>query len=430
MEIHSSPNLASSDSAAFSPQNMLEHSFQRHSPALKRRLEEAVSLLEATLDSTHDGILVVNREGKIIRYNRRFIELWRIPTGLLQTHDDQLLLNYVLDQLAQPEVFLDKVRMVYAQPDAESLDEIHFKDGRVFERYSRPQFIGQTSRGRVWSFRDITAQKKAEAKLKDLLECEHRLRLETEKNLQLREDFLSIASHELRTPLTPLGLHLQILQRFLKRPEVSKIPDCPKQLDLMTRALSQVTRITRLVEDLLDVSRITTGRLSLDTEKIDLSHLIREVVERYSSQLKGAHCEVRLDLPEHLPGEWDRLRIEQVVTNLLTNAMKFGAGKPIEISAFAMGDSRILQVRDHGIGVSEEDQPRIFNRFERAVSQRHYGGLGLGLFIVRQIVEGHGGTIRLESKIGEGSKFIVSLPRVAKIPEPVSAPLRSALNPS
>lgn len=410
-------------------QALRETGFPRSNLALKRKLEEAVSLLEATLDATHDGILVVDREGRIVRFNKRFPELWRVPESVLRSGDDSLVLQSVLAQLHDPEAFLTRVNELYSKPEEESVDELQFKDGRTFERYSRPQFVDGEIWGRVWSFRDITLQKKAENKLKDLLECEHRLRIETEKNLQLREDFLSIASHELRTPLTPLSLHLQILQRFLKRPEVAHVPDCDKQLDLMTRALSQVTRITRLVEDLLDVSRISTGRLSLYPERIDLPQLIKEVTDRYADQLQSHQCELRLDLPERLPGQWDRLRVEQVVTNLLTNAMKFGGGKPIEISARARQDEVEVRVRDHGIGISLEDQKRVFNRFERAVSQRHYGGLGLGLYIVHQIIEGHGGKIEIESRPGEGSTFIVRLPRSSPVADPRSITLHTAPQP-
>jgi signal transduction histidine kinase len=171
----------------------------------------------------------------------------------------------------------------------------------------------------------------------------------------------------------------------------------------------QTARLVALVEDLLDVSRLSLGKLQLRREALDLADVAREVVERHASQATAAGCPLRLEV-DSIRGEWDRLRLEQVLTNLIANAIKYGSGKPIDVVVSGIGATAQLTVRDHGIGISTADLDRIFGRFERAVSGRHYGGLGLGLFISKQIVEAHGGMIRAESEPGAGAAFHVTLP--------------------
>jgi signal transduction histidine kinase len=222
----------------------------------------------------------------------------------------------------------------------------------------------------------------------------------------LRDEFLSIASHELKTPLTPLSLKLQVLARLARKQEGSDFAAEVHQYAL--EMVKQVGRLDALVGELLDVSRIMGGRLTLSPERLDLSEVVQEVIERHHEQAERAQVPI-FNLLEPAMGEWDRLRLEQVVTHLLANALKFGEGHPVEVRTERIGAEAVLQVRDQGIGISPEDQRRIFERFERA-AHRNYGGLGLGLYIARTIVEAMGGTIRVESARGEGSTFLVTLP--------------------
>ena len=175
-------------------------------------------------------------------------------------------------------------------------------------------------------------------------------------------------------------------------------------------AARQVARLTRLVDDLLDVSQIGAGRLKLRIEPFDLAQLVREIFSRIEGQLAQARCRLTVVAAEQISGNWDRSRLDQVIVNLLSNAMKYGSGKPIEVELTGSPAGARLQVRDHGIGIALEDQARIFERFERAVSARQYAGLGMGLWIVRKIVAAHGGTIRVDSRPGQGATFTVDLP--------------------
>jgi signal transduction histidine kinase len=218
----------------------------------------------------------------------------------------------------------------------------------------------------------------------------------------VRDEFLAIASHELNTPLTPLKMQIDSLRR-------AKF-SAKRTSEKLDGASRQVTRLAKLVSELLDVSRISGGRLHIEPERFDLAMLVHEIVERMSDEAQrvGSHVALRTERP--LVGSWDRMRMDQVLTNLLTNAIKYGEGRPIEVRLSRHGEGARIIVRDHGIGVAPEHQRRIFERFERAASARHYGGFGLGLWIARQIVEASGGTIAVESAPGAGSTFIVDLP--------------------
>jgi signal transduction histidine kinase len=229
-----------------------------------------------------------------------------------------------------------------------------------------------------------------------------RLFHEAQEAVRTRDEFLAIASHELRTPLTPLKLQLG---RLLRQ---AADPDLREKLALADR---QVDRLTALVTQLLDVSRIASGRLLLEPSLIDLGIVVRREVDNASIEAKKRGNDLRVYASDPVYGVWDCARLEQVIANLLSNAIKYGEGKPIDVTIVANDAVARLSVKDNGIGIPEIHHARIFERFERAVSARHFGGFGLGLWIVRQIVEASGGTIRVESAEGQGALFVVELPR-------------------
>jgi signal transduction histidine kinase len=169
-------------------------------------------------------------------------------------------------------------------------------------------------------------------------------------------------------------------------------------------------RLGSLVNTLLDVSRLAAGKLSLEPRELDLAQLVRQMADAFGEEFKKAGSVLTVHLDGPLQGTWDPLRVEQVLVNLLSNAAKYGAGQPVEVSLAGEGHTAVLAVKDHGIGISEDGMARLFGKFERAVSERHYGGLGLGLYITRQIVEAMGGSITVRSAQGQGSTFILRLP--------------------
>ncbi|WNG37678.1 AAA family ATPase [Archangium violaceum] len=232
-----------------------------------------------------------------------------------------------------------------------------------------------------------------------------RLFRDAQEAIHLRDEFLSIASHELYTPLTSLQLSLQRLERT---PATASSEVTSRVFQNTWR---QMRRLRRLLDELLSVSRLQLNPMHLQLEEVDLAAITRDIVEHFSEDSAHSSSRLLLNAPPRVIGRWDRIRIEQVVTNLLANAIKFGNRKPIELSVSTEGDSALLTVQDHGIGIAPDKLPHIFERFERAVSAREYGGLGLGLYIVREIVSALGGTIRVDSTPGAGTRFTVQLPR-------------------
>jgi PAS domain S-box-containing protein len=253
-----------------------------------------------------------------------------------------------------------------------------------------------------------------------------RLYQETREAVAARDEFLSIASHELRTPLTPLQLQLE---RLLGAWQRGSLPTLPHERlgKILEGSERQVRRLTALIDSLLDVTRITSGRMRLQLEDVDVRELVRDVIARFDEELARERTTLALHADVAAVGRWDRLRIEQVVTNLIANAIKYGLGNPIEVTVEVDRDTARILVKDRGIGIEPDKLPRIFDRFERAVSPRAYGGLGLGLYIARQVLEAHRGSIAVLSEPGAGSVFRVELPlRTREQEDDVSSPARGA----
>jgi signal transduction histidine kinase/PAS domain-containing protein len=247
-----------------------------------------------------------------------------------------------------------------------------------------------------------------------------RLYHQAQEAVRQRDEFLSVASHELKTPLTPLSLKLQAFARSINAPPDAQLTQrLARDADVMRR---QVKRLSELVNDLLDVSRISTGQLRLELEPVDLAALVREVAARFEPEAERVGCGLTVTTPSLVTGLWDRLRLDQVVTNLLSNALKYGAGTPVRVHVVSDTTHVRLRVEDQGIGIPTEARERIFGRFERAVSTRHYGGLGLGLYVTRQIVERLGGRVGVESQPGQGAAFTVELPLQPPPAPPEGAP--------
>lgn len=373
-------------------------------------LRTSVSLLQATLESTGDAILVVDTDGHAVRCNRQFLEMWG---GKRRDQDAPL----PLCELRDPKRFQNAVRRLAQAPIETSFSMIELVDGRILECYSQPQRMDERVVGRVWSFRDVTTRARAERERDALFLRERHARAAAEDAVRLRDEFLSVASHELRTPLTSLQLAIQGLSR---RMGADAPPPIQRNVELATR---QLRRLGNLVDLLLDVSRIQAGRLELERAKVDLSQVVHEATAQLTEDLRRSGNELTVRTPGPVFGHWDASRVEQIIINLLTNAIKFGEGKPIVVTVESLDTVARLTVTDQGIGIPEDVQARLFERFGRGVSARHYGGLGLGLYIVRTVVESHGGRVGVQSAVGRGASFTVELPR--SLPEPASKEVAS-----
>ena len=232
---------------------------------------------------------------------------------------------------------------------------------------------------------------------------------ELQQAVRMRDDFMSIVAHEVRTPLNGLILETQLRKMHLARGNAAAF-SLDKMHAMVDRDERQIKSLIRLIADMLDVSRIRTGKLSIRPSRFDLAQLVRNLLQGFAAQIEAAECSVSLDAPEPVEGDWDEFRIEQVVSNLLTNALRYGGKSLIQVRVYCAGREARVEVQDNGIGISEENQRRIFAQFERVSDKTVVAGLGLGLFISEQIVAAHGGTIDVESRIHEGALFRVSLP--------------------
>jgi signal transduction histidine kinase len=274
---------------------------------------------------------------------------------------------------------------------------------RAHERLLGTMTLVSTPGGRRYDERDVALGEELARRAAVAID-NARLYREARDAIRLRDDFLSIASHELNTPIAALQLSVEGLEAAARSsPQIVE-----RLVHLITR---QSRRLGGLVRGLLSVAELQAGRLHVDRATVDLSRVVREIAEEMGPELSRARCQLALLAPGPVEGQWDRTRLEQIVTNLFTNAIKYGGGSPIQVSVEvpAPGLARLM-VEDHGIGIEPERLLHVFGRFERAVPATNYGGLGLGLYVVREVATALGGTVTATSTQGSGSTFIVELP--------------------
>ncbi|MFZ6731240.1 hybrid sensor histidine kinase/response regulator [Undibacterium sp. Ji42W] len=259
------------------------------------------------------------------------------------------------------------------------------------------------------SRKQVLALEISRAQQEVLLKELHFAQEELQRAVRMRDDFMSMVAHELRTPLNTLFLETQLRTLQLDRSNTDFFNEGNLR-KMVERDRRQIESMVRLIDDMLDVSRIRSGQLSIRRQPTELSSLLQRVVNDLSAQAVSSGSTIELETIEPVTGMWDQFRIEQMLINLLTNALRYGAQKPITVSGVVKADSVHIRVQDRGIGISDENLQRIFAPFERALNSDSSGGLGLGLYITRQLAESHGGFVRVESVVDEGSTFTVVLP--------------------
>lgn len=369
----------------------------------ERKLRDSEERYRILVEVNPDAVFVLSVDEK--QEDRRILFANPAATVLVGAEPEALLGMHTAELVPEQrrEAFHARILQIIEHGRIDRFEDKIFRlDGTVvFVEVTSALVPWDSGRALLVVLRDITRRKQVE-------EQRAQLYREAEESIRARDEFLSIASHELKTPLTSLTLQLQGLVRKAQKDSALSNKIAPT----LEVAIRQTGRLGALIDDLLDVSRITQGRLVLTFEDVDLTATVRDVVERMQQMAMRAGCEIRLHACGAVAGRWDRARLEQVAENLLSNAIKYGAGGPIDVEVRATMDEKALfSVRDRGIGISPEDQSRIFGQFERAVSVSQFGGFGLGLWIARRIVEAHGGVIAVESAPGEGSTFVVTLPR-------------------
>ncbi|HUR22969.1 MAG TPA: PAS domain S-box protein [Acidimicrobiales bacterium] len=374
----------------------------------EKELEETLSLLAATLDATADGILVVNPDGRITSFNRRFTEMWRLPEEVVES-GDAAALACVLGQLADRDAFLAKVEDLYDHPEAESLDVLHFVDGRVFERTSKPQRVGGQVVGRVWSFKDVTERHRLEADVAAAL-------TQAQEASRLKSAFVATVSHEIRTPMNGvLGLSEMLLDSDL---------DATQRIQMLALRESGQSLLS-LINDILDFSKIEAGKLDIEEADFDLCAAVRSVVGTVSAQAQAKGLDLRVDVDRDVPS-WvrgDALRLRQVLVNLVGNAVKFTEAGSVTIGLSTLGGGGVrFRVADTGIGIEPAARRTLLDPFSQGDTSttRRFGGTGLGLAICANLVELMHGTLAFDSTAGRGSTFWFDVPLPAAVPPSTS----------
>lgn len=370
----------------------------------KLDLEESLSLLQAAFEATVDGILSVDQVGNMVTMNQNFIDMWDLPLDIVQNRRDEEALDYVLAKLNRPADFLEKVQELYNTPEEESHDLIEFKDGRIFERFSRPQRLGDKIIGRVWNFRDITRRKQTEADL-------FRAKEAAEAASRAKSTFLANMSHELRTPLSAIMGYSELLQ---EQAELAGDNTFVPRLEKINIAANHLLSI---INDILDLSKIEAGRMELFRERFELAVVVEEVLVTARPLIEKNGNQLQVITDRQLPAMYtDEAKLRQILLNLLSNAGKFTINGQVTLRVTAYSEEQqpwlAFSIEDTGIGISQRQLVRLFQPFTQADASttRQYGGTGLGLAITHHFCQIMGGNIEVESQVGEGSIFIVRLP--------------------
>jgi PAS domain S-box-containing protein len=356
----------------------------------RRQAEHAAALLDVLFETAPAGLAVVDPQLRYLRLNRTLAAMQGLPAeaciGRIVTETESVMAPALVEGF---RAALGGQVTNHAELSAETPS-----GPRDWVVSYYPIRVGEEVVAAGGMVLDVTEHKQVEREL--------------EEAIRVRDDFISVASHELKTPLTSLRLNLDAMMAAASGAPTASPDKLQRRLQIVDRVAD---RLQQLIEELLNITRVTSGHMALTLQEVDLAEVIDDVLARLAGQLADARCQVNAVLQRPTAGRWDRLRADQIVTNLVSNAIKYGAGQAIDISLSGNEQTAVLVVRDRGIGIAAQDQSRIFQRFERAVSTRSYGGLGIGLWLVERIVVALGGQITVASQPGEGAVFTVLLPR-------------------
>ena len=365
------------------------------------RLQESEARFRRLTEASFEG-LVIHDQGLILDCNLAAARMAGVTVDELR---DSSAFDIIVER------YHDQVRENIREDRAEPYEmELIHRDGHTIPVEVQGRSVPYKGRTvRVTAVRDITARKAAEQEREGLFHREKAARADAERAVRMRDDFLNVASHELRSPATALQLALDNILVLAERVE-----DEPPLVEVLGQAATvarrQSARLTGMISDLLDVTRLQSGHSTLEMEELDLCRLTQDIVERVQPLMEEEGCPVVLHTDGPVVGIWDRGQLERLITNLLTNSSKYGGGKQVDVGVELVQGRASLYVQDRGIGIPEGEQESIFKQYSRAVCSRRYDGVGLGLYIVQGIAEVHGGSVQVKSAPGQGARFVVELP--------------------
>ena len=373
--------------------------FELNNNNSKTDIQNSLALADAVFESIYNGLLVVNKDGEFIKFNRKFAEMWNIPYDIPELAENRKLLDTVLSQMADPEEFKAKVLELYSNPESESIDLIYFKDGRIFERYSKPIYIESEVIGRVWSFQDVSKQKQAEIDLQNSNELLRKTNSEKDK-------FFSIIAHDLRNPFTGFLGFTDILKKDLWNLPLNEIEVIVNDMN------NSAHKLFGLLTNLLEWSMSKRGLSELNPEYLNLNEIIFSITNICKDTLKEKGIELRNEISDDIFITADRQKLASILRNLISNALKFTRkGGSVILSAKKTKDCVDISVKDTGIGMSEEMINDLFHvdKMTRRTGTAGELSTGLGLLLCKEFVEMHHGKISVKSEINKGTEFVVSL---------------------
>jgi PAS domain S-box-containing protein len=341
------------------------------------------------IESMNEGAISLSKDGTVLYCNSAFARMIGVPLDQIMGHDFS---EFV------PEGKRDALQRLIAQGCRES----------VRAEMTLVSTSGDSLPTQL-SLNPVSLEESASIGVVVTDLSERKRNEQAEAAVRMRDEFLAIASHELRTPLSTLVLRLGLLERHAENGDMKQVQSSVR------RAEDQTERMRRLVDRLLDVSQLASGKLKVELAPCDLSNVIKDVAERFLEDALNGGTELRLTVANGIHTRADRFRLDEAIGNVISNAIKYGGGQPVDIQLKTKGDKALLIVQDRGIGIPVEDLERVFGRFERTAVSRNYGGLGLGLFIAHQIIEQHAGSIRAESRSGGGARIVIELPQTTNL---------------
>jgi PAS domain S-box-containing protein len=372
----------------------------------QEKLHQSESRLKTILENEPEGIIILDQKGIILESNPGGLELCGVKTN------EEIISKNFIDCVtpAYKDVIQDMLyKVVQGEKCRIEFELSKTKSWLEVQAVPLPDHV-QSGMQVLMVARDATEKKQLDIARDELLSSERIARLGAEKSIQMRDDFLSVASHELKTPLTPIKLEIQLVKQYLQFADKENVPKFDLIMKHLTDADRQFDRFLKLVANLLDVSLISADRLVLEPENVDLSHLLLDVCRSFAHEFEVNGVTLTTHIENGVVGDFDKIRMEQVVVNLLSNALKYGRGKPVELSLNRLDGKINLSVKDQGIGIAKPDQTKLFEKFERIAPVKNYPGLGLGLYITNNIVKAHHGEIKVVSEAGHGTSFIVEIP--------------------
>ncbi|MEH1997119.1 PAS domain-containing sensor histidine kinase [Nostoc sp.] len=379
---------------------------------IETKLEKSLSLLQATLDSTADGIIAINYKGEIVGCNQNFFQMWQIPYSIAISRNYEQYLAFYKNQLKAPETFYKRTQALNSQLNIQGYDILELKDDRTFEQYCQPLRLGEQIIGTVWSFREITAHKQTEREIRFALEQEKLFN-------EHRAHFFSMVSHEFRTPLNIISLSTSLLKRHLHRWTEEK------KLQYLQRLQTAVEQISQLTDEIFINGKAEVGKLKFEPKPLNPIQFCRDILAEMNLNESNATCsnfgKVRNAMaPRHtvtLVSQsdctvcLDKKLLQPILRNLLSNAVKYSpSDSTIDLVVACRDGEVIFQIKDQGIGISIADQQRLFKPFHRGANVAQIPGNGLGLALVKKLIDLHGGQITVVSEVGVGTKFTITLP--------------------